>query len=181
VAVSSSAVGTCAHCGGELLTDGLFCPGCGSPVRTDASVMMPLAALRPEAEPPLPAEHELLRMRTPVPGVEPQTRIERIATPSRPVPATTSSPKLEPLEVSPLSRVERSPLLGVASLDPVPELPPPEIAHAVPSLTGGSRRGLIAVLVLLAVGGAVGWLLSRDPPPTADELRAKTLQQHTPE
>jgi len=149
--------------------------------------MLSLRALQPEAEPPLPADHEALRSRTPPHGEGAQgmaTRVERIMTPER-APRIDTPARLDPLERDPLSRVAPSPLLGVKAFDPPPDYATanPSVESSVPAevpqLTDGKRyRGLLVVLLLLAVGATVGWLLSRDPPPTADEIRASGAQQH---
>ncbi len=59
----------CAACGSPLPDRPFLCPKCGAQTVTDPSNRLPLAELRPEAEPPLPAAHEALRQRTPPLGV----------------------------------------------------------------------------------------------------------------
>jgi hypothetical protein len=60
----------CDRCGIESTGSLTACPKCGGPVREDTRDSRPLAALRPEAEPPLPAAHEVLRTRTPPLGAQ---------------------------------------------------------------------------------------------------------------
>ena len=55
----------CQRCGSALAVGTGKCPLCDAAARTEGSVIAPLAELRPEAEPPLPAAHDLLRTRTP--------------------------------------------------------------------------------------------------------------------
>ena len=60
----------CERCGLEAAGSVTTCPKCGGAVREDTRDSRPLAELRPEAEPPLPAAHEVLRARTPPLGAQ---------------------------------------------------------------------------------------------------------------
>jgi hypothetical protein len=60
----------CERCGLDVARGRSVCGTCGGPVQEDTRDSHPLVELRPEAEPPLPAAHEVLRTRTPPLGAQ---------------------------------------------------------------------------------------------------------------
>lgn len=68
----------CVRCGTARARAELPCPRCRPAAHSGRRAVTPLAELRPEAEPPLPAAHESLRARTP-----PHGAARRDPTPSR--------------------------------------------------------------------------------------------------
>ena len=168
----------CGNCGAAFEADESHCQICGAERRRDASLEFSLTSLQPEAEPPLPAAHDELRGGTPSTGtatVAAPTRVEKHV-PGRSLAALAPLATPLPMSVPPPRNIDVDVGMDQPSwaLPPTP-VPTPAMTD-VPSLTGGSgwvRRSLLAVLLCLAAGAVVGWLLSQPEPPTPDEIRSR--------
>jgi hypothetical protein len=166
----------CGNCGAAFEADESRCEICGAERRRDASVEFSLTSLQPEAEPPLPAAHDELRGGTPSTGIRAvaaPTRLEKHVPGSLAALAPLATPL--PMTVPPPRNIDVDVGLDQPSWALPPTPVPAPATSDIPSLTGGGswvRRSLLVVLLCLAAGAVVGWLLSQ-PEPTPDEIRAR--------
>ncbi len=111
----------CGACGHELPARPGLCPNCGAQTRSDPNFLTPLAELRPEAEPPLPAAHEVLRQRTPPLGVAARgTPIKGTPINATPIKGTPTVPGVTRRDPTPMSR-KNSPPAAPTDASPAPQ------------------------------------------------------------
>lgn len=178
----------CPACGFDNVERVATCRACGVGLRGSTTHITPLPHLQPEAEPPLPAAHEALRVRTPPLGEQRRdpTPPRRDPTPLRVVaeisepPATTAAGPLEDPSAwfrdntpdrgqsMPLTSESASPAVH-SGTDGDPRRVPPPFGEEIPALTGAAgfwRRAIVAVVLCILVGALVGWVLSAGDAPT---------------